>query len=372
MRNATMDGDLLRQLATDIARNSMPDYLIALAIAVGGVLVLMAFRGFLSRRMHVWIEHTGRHGRIDRRLAAHMVGSVLWLFMLIPPAWALSSLSFSKALTGLIHFIFLLLFTFGTARFFARFIGFLFDAYLRREEHSAGGKALMPIISTVVWALAITFVLDNLGFQVSSIVAGLGIMGVAVGLAGQAILADFFSYLVILMDRPFTIGEAVSFGAVSGTIERIGIKTTRVRAHTGELIVVPNGDMTKQTLSNFKAVRNRTRVFSFGILYETPLAKVKAVPDMVRAVAAKIPGMFINRVHFISFADSSLHFEISFTMPVTDMASLLEAQQSLNLGIMEHFEAEGIGFAYPTSTLYVANPSSLPAGSVSGHENKEA
>ncbi len=364
MRNGTKEGsDLLHDLATDLARNTMPDYLVALAIAVGGVLLIMIFRGFLSRRMHAWIEHTGRYGRIDRALAAHMVGSVLWLFMLVPPAWAISSLTFSKALTGLIRFIFLLLFSFGAARFFSRMLGFLLDAYLRRDAHGTGAKALMPIVSTVVWAIAVTFVLDNLGFQISSIVAGLGIMGVAVGLAGQAILADFFSYLVILMDRPFAIGDAVSFGSVTGTIERIGVKTTRVRANSGELVIVPNGDMTKQVLSNFKPVRNRTRVFSFGILYETPVSVIKAVPDMVRQVASRIPGMFINRVHFTTFADSSLNFEVSFTMPVADLASLLEAQQALNLGIMERFEEEGIGFAYPTRVVYMATPQGKEGGS---------
>ncbi len=356
MKNATTQGaDVLYGLAKDLGQNSMTDYLVALGIALGGILVITAFRGFLSRRLHSWMEQKGGHGRIDRALVARMINSVFWLLMIMPPAWALSSLTFSKGLTGLIRFIFLLLYTFGAARFCSRLLGFLLDAFLRRDEQGAGAKALMPIVSTVVWAIAITFVLDNLGFQISSIVAGLGIMGVAVGLAGQAILADFFSYLVILMDRPFAIGDNVTFGSTTGTIERIGIKTTRVRAASGELIIVPNADMTKQTLSNFKPVRNRTKVFSFGILYETPLEKVKAVPDMVRDVAAGITGMKINRVHFTTFADSSLHFDVSFTMPVSDLPSLLDGQQALNLGIMEKFEAEGIGFAYPTTTLYMAN-----------------
>ncbi len=359
MKNGTGGSDLLHDLFMDIARNSMADYLIALAIAVAGVLLLMAFRGFLARKMHAWIEHAGRYGRIDRALAAHIVGSVIWLLMLVPPAWAISSLTFSKALTGLIRFIFLLLFSFGAARFFSRLIAFLLDAYLRRETHGAGAKALMPIISTVVWAIAVTFVLDNLGFQISSIVAGLGIMGVAVGLAGQTILADFFSYLVILMDHPFGIGDTVTFGSVTGSIERIGVKTTRVRSISGELIVVPNGELTRQTLTNYQSIKNRTRIFGFGILYETPIAKVKAVPGLVREVAAYIPGMFINRVHFTSFADSSLNFEVSFTMPVADLAALLDAQQALNLGIMERFEQEGIGFAYPTTTLYMANTAAV-------------
>jgi small-conductance mechanosensitive channel len=309
--------------------------------------------------MRAWIEATGRYGRVDRTLTATLINSVIALLPFLPIYWALQSLTFSKPIAAAIHFAFTLLFTFGVVRFFANLATFLIDTILRgnSNDDSASGKgagALMPIVRTIVWALGLTFLLDNLGFQISSIVAGLGIMGVAVGLAGQAILADFFSYLVILMDRPFSLGDSVTFGQVSGAIEHVGVKTTRIRSNTGELIICPNADMTKQIISNFQAASTRTRVISFGVAYETPLEKLRRIPDMVREVAERIPRLVVNRVHFTTFGDSSLNFEVSFSLSARNLAPLLDAQQALNIGIMERFEQEGIVFAYPTQTVYMA------------------
>ena len=343
----------------EFSRNSPEAYITALVIAVGGAGLTLLLRGFISRRMHAWIERAGRYGRVDRALTARLINSLLSLLPLLPLYWALETLTFSASLTAAIRFFFMLLFTFVVVRFLANLAGFLVDTLLRGNnsegsEADKGAGALMPIVRTIVWALGLTFLLDNLGFKISSIVAGLGIMGVAVGLAGQAILADFFSYLVILMDRPFTLGDNVSFGGVNGTIEHVGVKTTRIRADSGELIICPNADMTKQTLRNFRPVRQRTRVFSFGVAYETPVETLRRIPDMVREIAARIPSLVINRIHFTTFADSSLVFDLSFSFPARDLATLLNAQQSLNFGIMERFEQEGIVFAYPTQTVYLA------------------
>lgn len=346
-------------IVAEFSRNQPEAYITALVIAVGGAGLTLLLRGFIGRRMHAWIEKAGRYGRVDRALTATLVNSLLSLLPLLPVYWALATLTFSKPLAEAIRFLFVLLFTFGVVRFLANLAGFLVDTVLRGHSTesggaSRGGGALMPIVSTVVWALGFTFLLDNLGFQISSIVAGLGIMGVAVGLAGQAILADFFSYLVILMDRPFSLGDTVSFGGVNGTIEHIGIKTTRIRSLTGELIICPNADMTKQTLSNFRPVRRRTRVFSFGVAYETPLEKLRRIPELVREIAAHIPKLEITRIHFTTFGDSSLTFEVAFSLPSRDLVPLLDAQQALNLGIMARFEQESIVFAYPTQTVYLA------------------
>lgn len=345
-------------LIAEFSRNPPEAYITALVIAVGGAGLMLLLRGFIGRRMHTWIEKAGRYGRVDRALTAAMVKSLLSLLPLLPIYWALETLTFSKPLAATIRFVFMLLFTFGVVRFLANLAGFLVDTLLRGHSEDGregkGAGALMPIVRTIVWALGFTFLLDNLGFQISSIVAGLGIMGVAVGLAGQAILADFFSYLVILMDRPFSLGDSVTFGTVTGTIEHIGVKTTRIRSETGELVVCPNADMTKQTLHNFRPARRRSRAFSFGVAYETPMEKLRRIPDMVREIATNIPKLEIDRIHFITFGDSSLVFEVSITFPSRDPNHLRDALQSLNFGIMERFAQENIIFAYPTQTVYLA------------------
>lgn len=360
--------EFVEYVIKEVARNPLPAYVTAAVVGIGGATVLLLARGFISRFVAKRVESVGRYGRIDRTLAADTLNAFLSFLPLLPVYWALKSLTFSASLTKLIDFIFLLVFTFAIVRLMANLAGFLVDAMLRGQggRESAGGEAVMPIVRTLVWALGITFLLDNLGFQISTIVAGLGIMGVAVGLAGQAILSDFFSYLVIIMDKPFSIGDYLSFGGTSGTVEHIGLKTTRLRAVTGELIVVPNGDITKQTINNYYPVRSLQRSFSFGVAYETPLDKLRAIPQMVKDAAKMLPGVYIQRVHFTTFGDSSLVYEVLFSVHGRDFGPLRDAQQELNLGIMERFEQEGIIFAYPTQTLYMA--SALPVEEVTAEQ----
>ncbi len=349
----------------DLSRNSFYAYLIALSIAVGGTALVLFARGFITRRMQAWIERAGRYGRVDRSLAALLVNSVVLLLPLIPIYWALSTLTFPQPVTRAINVVFLLVFTLSMVRFVANFVGFLVDAALRGRDDKAtgaraGAGALMPIVRTIVWALGITFLLDNLGFQISSIVAGLGIMGVAVGLAGQAILADFFSYLVILMDRPFVIGDTINLGTITGRVEHIGIKTTRLRTVAGEVLVCPNGELTKQRLGNLNPARQRGRTLTFGVTYETPLEKLRAIPDMVTEEVARIDGLVLERVHFLVFGPSSLDFEVALHVAGSDGLALLDAVHEFNLALMERFAAEGIDFAYPTQRMVMDATVSAP------------
>ncbi len=342
----------------DLARNSLTEYLIATAIIAGGITLVFMARGFISKLMQAWIEKTGRYGKVDRVLASSMVSSALKLLPLIPVYFGLKALQFSPAVTSRIGFLFFLVFTFGVVRFLASFAVFLLDASLRKNADDSsnqgthpGAVALTPIVRTIVWALGLTFLLDNLGFQVASIVAGLGIMGVAIGLAGQTILADFFSYLVILMDRPFAIGDFVNVGATSGVVERIGIKTTRIRTALGEVRICPNGDIVKQPLGNLGPAQNRGRVLNFGLTYETPVEKLKLVTKYVEEVISKVEGLTLDRVHFLSFGASSLDFEVAVSVAGNNGLTLLQAVHEFNLLLMERFAEEKIDFAYPTSRV---------------------
>lgn len=356
-------------ISKDLSLNSLYAYLIALGIALGGTAVVLVARGVIARRMQAWIERAGRYGRVDRTLAAALVNSVVLLLPLLPIYWALSTLSFPQPVTRAISVVFLLVFTLSMVRFLANFAGFLVDAALRGRENSIRGTrveagVLMPIVHTVVWALGITFLLDNLGFQISSIVAGLGIMGVAVGLAGQAILADFFSYLVILIDRPFTIGDTINLGTIMGRVEHIGIKTTRLRTAGGEVLVCPNGELTRQRLGNLNPASQRGRTLTFGVTYETPLEKLRAIQDMVIEVVAGIDGLVLERVHFLAMSPSSLDFEVGVHVPGSDGLMLLDAVHEFNLALMERFAAEGIDFACPTRRVVMEQTPSTPKKSV--------
>jgi len=344
----------------EAASTPLYSYLIALAVACGGIAIIWFIKGYLEKRATKWLAGGDNDASVyvDRALARDTAVTVIPLLYLVPLLLAVSFLTLSASARQAIHFLFLLLFITGIIRFLSNLAALLTDVYLRRSRQesldSASGKALMPIIRMLFWLVGITFLLDCLGFNITTIVAGLGIAGVAVGLAGQAILGDFFGYLVIIFDKPFGIGDAVTLGEISGTVESIGLKTTRIRTLGGELLVCPNGDLTKQRIANFRTVKKRGRRFTFGVQYETPVAKVRAIPDMLRETAAAIKDIEVNRVNFIELGASSLNFEVILTVNTKDLPAALAAQEELFLGLMERFEKEGIGFAYPTQRMLLA------------------
>lgn len=210
------------------------------------------------------------------------------------------------------------------------------------------------ILNGLLWVAAGLFILDNLGVNVTTAVAGLGIGGIAIAMAAQQILGDLFSSFVIFMDKPFKVGDFIIVGELMGTVENVGIKTTRVRSLSGEGLVFSNSDLTGSRIRNFKQMTERRIVFGFGILYETPSDKAAAVPGMVREIFASLEKTRLDRVHFKSFGASSLDFEVVYFVLDPEFNVYMDIQQKVNLALMRRFEAEGIGFAYPTTTVYLA------------------
>lgn len=349
--------DMTRFITHEISLNPFSKYLIALVIAAGGIALIWLIKGALSKLAVKWLSSVDKQ-RVDHAMAEEVGGTLVPLLYLFPLYFALETLRFSQSLHSVISLLILILFTTRTVRFLSALASFVTDVYLRGYQQSLNstvGKALNPIIRVLFWTVGITVILDNMGFQISSLLAGLGIAGVAVGLASQAILGDFFGYLVILMDRPFVIGDSIATGDVSGTVESIGLKTTRVRTASGEVVVCPNGDITRQRISNFRLMYRRTRTFTFGVAYETPPAKVRAIPDMVREIADTIPNLTLSRIFFTGFGDSSLSFEVVVSVGGRDFNEALAAQQELYLGMLDRFAAENIAFAYPTRTVLFGN-----------------
>lgn len=212
---------------------------------------------------------------------------------------------------------------------------------------------LMPAIKTVIWAMGIVFLLDNLGFEISTVIAGLGIGGIAVAMASQAILGDLFSYFAILTDRPFEVGDFIIVGDFLGTVEHVGIKTTRLRSLSGEQLVFSNTDLTGSRVRNYKRMEKRRVVFKLGVVYQTGLDDLKVVPEIIKGVILSIPDTTFDRAHFASFGDFSLDFEVVYYVLSSDYNRYMDIQQKINFAIFEEFEKRGIEFAYPTQTLFV-------------------
>ncbi|MBL1434163.1 mechanosensitive ion channel [Candidatus Wolfebacteria bacterium] len=208
------------------------------------------------------------------------------------------------------------------------------------------------IVKSILWVLAFVFVLSNFGVDITALIAGIGIGGIAIAFALQNILADLFSSFAIHFDKPFVLGDTIKVGKHTGTVEKVGIKTTRIKSLRGEEVVFSNQNLTSDVIQNFGKMEERRNTFQFGILYETDLKKVRAVPMMVEGIFKNIKDVRLDRTHFKTLGDSALVFEVTYFSTNPNYTFTLDVQQEINLGLMERFEKEGIEFAYPTQVIY--------------------
>ena len=205
----------------------------------------------------------------------------------------------------------------------------------------------------VLWTVGLLLILSNLGIDITSLVAGLGIGGIAIALALQNILSELFSSFAIYFDKPFQPGDFIVVGDKKGIIEKIGIKTTRMRALQGEEVVISNKELTTAQIQNFKKMKERRISFSFGITYETPVEKIKQIPGIVKEIIEKQKGTRFDRAHFSRFDDSALNFDVVYYVETGDYAEYMDIQQDINIKIMEKFEEMEVAMAYPTQTIYL-------------------
>lgn len=207
----------------------------------------------------------------------------------------------------------------------------------------------------VVWSLALLLALDNLGVNITALVAGMGIGGIAVALAAQNILGDLFASISIVLDKPFVINDFIIVGDYMGSVEHIGVKTTRIRSLSGEQIVFSNTDLLNSRVRNYKRMVERRVVFSLGVVYGTPAEKLEAIPGIVRGIIEAMDGTRFDRAHFAKYGDSSLDFEVVYFVTTGDYNVYMDIQQAINLAIYRSFEDEGMEFAFPTQTIFLGN-----------------
>jgi len=205
-----------------------------------------------------------------------------------------------------------------------------------------------------LWAIGLLMVLTNLGVNVTGLVAGLGVGGLAIAFALQGVFADLFASFSIYLDKPFSVGDYIVIGEHRGNVEKIGIKTTRIRAPQGEEIVISNQELTSARVQNFKKLEERRVSVDFGVTYETSSEKLKKIPSIIKTIIENEKNLRFGRIHFTKFADSALIFSLIYHVSSSEYEVHLDAQQNMNFKIKEAFEREGIDMAYPTQTLYLA------------------
>lgn len=228
------------------------------------------------------------------------------------------------------------------------------------QQRQGGGPA--PSASTTLlgwalraalWAIILLAVLSNLGVNITAFVASLGIGGIALALAVQNILGDLFASLAIAVDKPFEVGDSITVGDVTGTVERVGLKTTRIRSLGGEQVVMSNAELLKRTVANFKRLQTRRVLFSFGITYDASVDEVAAVPPLVRQLVEADPQLEFARAHFKGFGGNSLDFEVVYRVKDAGYDVYMDRQQALYLALMRALRERGIRLAFPATTVNV-------------------
>jgi small-conductance mechanosensitive channel len=221
----------------------------------------------------------------------------------------------------------------------------------RQDATLAAG--LRFIARLVIWTLVILVVMSNLGIQIGAVVAGLGVGGVATALAVQSTLGDLIAGLSLYFDRPFDIGDTITVDTVTGTVEKVGIRSTRVMLVTGEQMVFANGDLAKTRIRNFARMKERRVVLAFGIEYNLPAQKVERARELCEQVVRQREGVRFDRAHFKGFGACSLDFEVVYFITSADYLEYMDHQQAINLALYRALEAEGIPFAFPTQTVHL-------------------
>jgi len=222
------------------------------------------------------------------------------------------------------------------------------------DKKATGAVELLGLIARIIlWALGLLLILSNLGIDITSLIAGLGIGGIAVALALQNILGDLFSSFAIYFDKPFEVGDFIIVGDKSGVVKKIGIKTTRITSLQGEEVVFANKELTTAQIQNFKKLKERRKAFNVGVTYDTPAEIVEKIPSMVERVVKEVKGVRFDRAHFMEFADSALLFEVVYFVLSSEYNDYMDANQAIHLGIKKDFDEAKIEFAFPTQTLYV-------------------
>jgi len=221
------------------------------------------------------------------------------------------------------------------------------------ESGALAVKWLVRFAKGGIWVIALILFLDNIGVKITSLVTGLGIGGVAIAFAAQSVLTDIFCFFTIFFDKPFELGDFIIAGDHMGTVEHIGLKTTRLRALGGEQLIVSNADLTGSRIRNYKTMEQRRVLFSLGVTYDTPAEKLKLIPDLIKSIVDDTQDATFARTNFATFGAYSLNFEVVYYVLTADYDRYMQINEQINLAIKEGFEQLGVSFAFPTSTVQV-------------------
>lgn len=267
-------------------------------------------------------------------------------------------LTLNNLTSKIILYIFLIAIVYYVVKFLEDLVEYFFDKLEEKKEKAGDNvgmiKLTQVVVKIVLWITAIVLILSNMGYNVTSLIAGLGISGIAIALALQNILSDLFSSLSIYFDKPFVIGDFVVVGSDMGTVKKVGIKSTRIQTLQGEELVISNSELTTTRINNYGKMQKRRIVFEFGVTYNTPKPKLENIPVFVKEIIEAQNEVEFDRAHFRNFGDSSFVYEVVYYKMSGDYNQYMDTQQAINIGLVDRLGKEKIEFAFPTQTVYVS------------------
>ncbi len=294
--------------------NTLQNWLISLSIFVAGILLIAIFKRVILKRLKLWAFRS--ETTFDDFLVLNFEKSVVPLSYLAVFQLAINLLQIGPKIASVLQIATLLFITFFILRIITSVVKKFIFSFIRtsenRDSEEKQANGLLLIINIIIWILGLVFIIDNLGYNVTTLITGLGIGGIAIALAAQTILGDLFSYFVIFFDRPFQIGDFIIVEDNMGTIEYIGIKTTRIRTLSGEQLICSNTYLTNSRIHNYKRMEERRIVFKLGVTYQTTSEIVKEIPVIVKEIIESTKDVRLDRGHFSGFGDFCVDFEFVF------------------------------------------------------------
>ncbi|MFZ5571019.1 MAG: mechanosensitive ion channel family protein [Thermodesulfobacteriota bacterium] len=346
-------------LETIYYHNTVRSWLAAVTIYIVVFLFLVIAKKLAYRKLTVWTSQTvSEWDDLIPHLIQRLKLAVIFALSLYAGT---AVLTLSEGLHLLIHKLCLVVLLLQSAIWVSYSMSFWLALYRKQQMVINAGavttvSAMAFILQVLLWTIILLLILSNLGVNITALITGLGVSGIAMALAVQNVLGDLFSSFSIVLDKPFVIGDFIIVDDYLGTVEKVGIKTTRIRSLSGEQLIFSNTDLLNSRIRNFKRMVERRVAFHLGLVYQTSLAQLEAVPRILREVVEAQSGVRFDRAHFKEYGEYALNFEIVYWVENPDYNFYMDVQQAVNLTIYKRFQIENIRFAYPTQALLHLHP----------------
>ncbi|MGB0678863.1 MAG: mechanosensitive ion channel family protein [Polyangiales bacterium] len=354
-----------------IWRHTLEDWLLAAGVFLATVLIAAGVKALLLYRLRKIAGQT--QTRWDDRLVYLVEQNTFFLYLSLGLIASDLTISFRPKVELRLERAMVVFLMIQAGIWLQALSAGLVRRWSRRRASAAEQRtmaaATLFVTRMVIWTVILVSALGYVGVRVTGLLAGLGIGGVAAALAVQSLLGDLIASLSIYMDRPFDIGDFIICGDTIGTVDRIGLRTTRISSLWGQQTVVPNSQLTSSRIENYRRMRERRVHFHVGTTYDTPPHLVREVPERIREIIGAVPQARFDRAHLLRFGDSALEYEIAYYALSSDYGVYMDVQQAINFGIIDYFHERGIQFAFPTRTLHVQHDSPLRVRTAVGDES---